>query len=230
MRCITTDVNLEIAKVVFNPSKAGHGIKIGIFGGLHGDEEAGTLAIRELMAWAETEPEDLRDYELHFYPECNPTGCQARTRHSHHGLDLNREFWVGSQETEIIFLEAQLKAERYEGIIQLHSDDTSDGCYGFVSGSLLSQSLLEPALSAVESILPRNRESVIDGFPAERGIIKEGYPGVLCAPPDQRPRPLEIVFETPALANLDRQVEATVVAVQTILAEYRQLMAFAANL
>lgn len=230
MSLITTDVNLEIAKVVCRPARAGHGIKIGIFGGLHGDEEAGTLAIRELLAWAESGPADLHDYELHFYPECNPTGCRAGTRHSHRGLDLNREFWVGSQEAEILFLEAQLKAERYEGIIQLHSDDTSDGCYGFVSGSLLSESLLEPALKAVDPILPRNHAPVIDGFPAGRGIIKEGYPGVLCAPPDQRPRPLEIVFETPALAAMDRQVEATVIAVKTILAEYRQLLAFAANL
>ena len=226
----STVIDVTIARIVSKPEQAGHGIKIGIFAGLHGDEEAGTLAVHELIAWAKQSPEALRDFELHFFPECNPTGCRAGTRHSHCGLDLNREFWVGSQEPEILFLEAQLHTERYEGIIQLHSDDTSDGCYGFVRGSLLSESLLEPALKAAEAVLPRNLAPVIDGFPASRGIIKEGYPGVLCAPPDQRPHPLEIVFETPALAPMDRQVQATVVAVQTILAEYRQLLAFAANL
>lgn len=225
-----SDSHLHIPKIVRRPSRPGFGIKVGIFAGLHGDEEAGTLAAHELAEWAEGQPEELRDFELHLYPVCNPTGCAARTRHSHRDLDLNREFWTGSAEPEVRYLEEQLRAERYDGIVALHSDDTSEGCYGFVSGSLLSHHLLEPALAAAHPVLPRNHDDVIDGFPAERGIIKEGYPGVLCAPPEQHPRPLEIVFETPALAPLDLQVRATTIAVKTILAEYRQLQAYAANL
>ena len=221
---------LFIPKIISKPARPGHGIKIGIFAGLHGDEEAGTLAAYELIRWASGQPEEFHDFELHFYPICNPTGCDARTRHSHRGLDLNREFWVGSAEPEITYLEDQLRAERYEGIIQLHSDDTSDGCYGFVSGAMLSEHVLAPALAACEPVLPLNNGPVIDGFPAARGIIKEGYDGVLCAPPEQRPRPFEVVFETPGLAPLADQVTATVTAVKTILAEYRQLQAYAANL
>ena len=226
----STNNSLFIPKIISKPLKPGHGMKIGIFAGLHGDEEAGTLAVHDLVHWASEQPEELHDYELHFFPMCNPTGCDAGTRHSHRGLDLNREFWVGSSEAEIAYLESQLRAERYEGIIQLHSDDTSDGCYGFVSGALLSEHVLKPALAAIHDLLPCNHEEVIDGFPAEMGIIKEGYQGVLCAPPEQRPRPFEVVFETPGRAPLPQQVLATVKAVKTILAEYRQLQAYAANL
>ncbi len=226
----STNNGIFIPKIISKPLKPGYGMKIGIFAGLHGDEEAGTLAVWDLIRWASEQPAELHDFELHFFPLCNPTGCDARTRHSHRGLDLNREFWVGSDEPEIIYLESQLRAESYEGIIQLHSDDTSDGCYGFVSGALLSEHVLKPALAATHSILPCNHDNVIDGFPAERGIIKEGYHGVLCAPPEQRPRPIEVVFETPGLAPLPEQVLATVTAVKTILAEYRQLQAYAANL
>ena len=226
----STNHSLFIPKVISKPLKPGHGMKIGIFAGLHGDEEAGTLAVYDLVRWASEQPEELHDYELHFFPMCNPTGCDAGTRHSHCGLDLNREFWVGSSEPEIIYLEGELRTEIYEGIIQLHSDDTSDGCYGFVSGALLSEHVLKPALNATHDILPCNHDTMIDGFPAEMGIIKEGYQGVLCAPPEQRPRPFEVVFETPGLAPLPQQVLATVTAVKTILAEYRQLQAYAANL
>ena len=226
----TPDNGLFIPKIISKPARPGFGIKIGVFAGLHGDEEAGTLAVHDLIRWAAEQPGELEDFELHFYPTCNPTGCDARTRHSHRGLDLNREFWVGSDEPEIRYLESQLRAERYEGIIQLHSDDTSDGCYGFVSGALLSEHVLAPALAACEPILACNHATTIDGFPAERGIIKEGYHGVLCAPPEQRPRPFEVVFETPALAPMGEQVSATITAVKTILAEYRQLQAYAANL
>jgi predicted deacylase len=205
-------------------------LKFGLFAGLHGDEPAGTLACRELVKRLERSPSDLLGYELHLFPECNPTGCRAGTRESQCGLDLNREFWRGSSQPEVVFLEGELRRERYDGIIALHSDDTSDGIYGFVSGALLSHNVLEPALAAAASIVPRNTATVIDGFRAEAGIIKEGYPGVLSAPPEQRPRPIEIVFETPSKAPLPLQVEATITAVTTMLKEYRMMMAYAQNL
>jgi len=159
-----------LTQLVHKPLKPGHGIKLGIFAGIHGDEEAGTLATQELIRWAEQRPEEL------------------------------------------------------------HSDDTSEGCYGFVSGDLLSEHLLEPALQAASAFLPRNEAPVIDGFNARHGIIKEGYLGILSAPPEQRPHALEIVFETPTLAPMEAQVKATVAAVKRILAEYRELQAYAANL
>lgn len=225
-----TAPTLCLPKIVCKPLKPGHGLKVGVFAGIHGDEEAGTLAAEELVAWAAARPEETHDFELHFYPVCNPTGISLRTRHSHSGLDLNRQFWCECAEPEIAFLEAELRREKYDGIVSLHSDDTSDGCYGFVSGDLLSEHLLEPALQAASAFLPRNELSIIDGFHAERGIIKKGYLGILSAPPDQRPHALEIVFETPALAPMDLQVQATVAAVKRILAEYRGLQAYAANL
>jgi predicted deacylase len=217
-------------KVVSRPSKRGQGYKFGIFAGLHGDEEAGVLAVQELIRWANTHPQELADFELHLYPVCNPTGCDQKTRHSSAGLDLNREFRTGSTEPEVIYLESELRREQFHGIVQLHSDDTSHGVYGFVRGSLLSEQLLKPALARSAEFLAFNYNAIIDGFEADNGIIRECYEGILSAPPEQRPRPLEIVFETPALAPLDQQVTATIEAVKTILAEYRKLQAYAADL
>lgn len=223
--------SIPIQKVVC-PGRPGSGdlLKIGIFAGVHGDEEAGTLACSELIEWASAMPVELAGYELHFFPVCNPTGADRRTRECCRGFDLNREFWRNSALPEVIYLEMELRKERYDGIVSLHADDTSDGIYGFVSGALLSEHILEPALQAASTVLPRNTANIIDGFPASRGIIKEGYPGVLSAPPEQRPRALEIVFETPALAPMPHQVRATVLAVRKMLAEYRELLAYAANL
>lgn len=209
---------------------SGEPYKVGIFGGIHGDEPSGVTACRELAAWARTFPKELAGYELHLYPECNPTGLTACTRHSGSGCDLNREFWRGSTQPEVQWLELQLRTEHYDVIIALHEDDTSDGLYGFVSGALLSAHLLEPALEAASRILPRNENPIIDGFRAERGIIREGYTGILSAPPEQRPRPLEIVFETPGNAPLELRTEAAVIAVKCILSEYRRLQAYGANL
>lgn len=112
----------------------------------------------------------------------------------------------------------------------MHSDDTTHGLYGFVRGATLTRHLLEPALRAAEELLPRNRDEIIDGFNAHNGIIHQGYSGILSAPPKVRPKPFEIVLETPKRAPVYLQERAFVVALITILAEYRKLIAYAANL
>lgn len=219
-----------IPKMVCRPAYGGETWKFAIFGGMHGDEEAGILASHELADWGATQPDDLRDYELHVYPVCNPSGRMAGTRHCMSGHDLNREFWVGSSLPEVAYLEGELRRENYDGIISLHTDDEAVGIYGYVSGAFLSQQVLEPALEAAGRIIPRNPSPYIDGFAADRGIIREGYFGVLCSPPEQRPRAMEIVFETPDYVRMELQVRATVIAVKSILEEYRRLQSFAANL
>lgn len=222
---------IVIPKLVYTPAKKQQIIKVGIFARLHGDEEAGTHAAFDLIRWAWNDPKELQDFTLHVFPVCNPSGRNLGTRHSINDLDLNREFWSGSQEPEVRYLEAELIRERYHIIISLHGDEDSDGLYGFVSGNQqLSEQVLKPALDAASVHLPVNRDPLIDGFLAKDGIIKECYQGVLSGPPDQHPRPIEIVFETPNRAPMHKQVAAHVEAVKAMLQEYRRLLAYAPNL
>ena len=108
-------------------------------------------------------------------------------------------------------------------------NDTSDGIYGFVRGHTLTENLLRPALLEAGKILPRNVNATIDGFAARDGIIYQSYEGILAAPLQSEP-PFEIIFETPNHAPMDLQVQALVVAIRTILSEYRRLISFAANI
>jgi murein peptide amidase A len=205
-------------------------IRIGIFAAIHGDEHATATGLGKLLEFLTLSPQLARDFALYTYPICNPSGFENCARCSRSGKDLNREFWKNSTEPEVIALEKELREHRFDGIISLHSDDTVDGLYGFVSGATLSQSLLEPALAAAELFLPRNRQPLIDGFPASEGIIVQGYQGILCAPPEVSPRPFELILETPQLAPIPLQEQAFVVALLSILAEYRKTMSYAANL
>src|SRR5262245_42946878 len=70
-----------IPKMVCRHGHGGETWKFAIFGGMHGDEEAGILASHELAEWAQAQPDELRDYELHVYPVCNPSGRMTGTRH-----------------------------------------------------------------------------------------------------------------------------------------------------
>jgi hypothetical protein len=205
-------------------------IRHGVFGAIHGDEPVGALAAARLLRELSAEPDLAENFQVQVYPVCNPTGFEDSTRCSRSGRDLNREFWRDSAEPEVALLQHELVAGQFTGLVQLHSDDTSDGLYGFVRGHTLTEHLLRPALSAAGAILPRNNNATIDGFAARDGIIYDLYAGVLVAPAHVEPAPFEIILETPQQAAMDLQVDALVVALRTILAEYRRLVSFAANI
>jgi len=212
------------------PKGGGDPIRIGLFAGIHGDEPEGVHALVRFVNLLEEQPALAKGYCLFLYPICNPTGFEDRTRQSRRGKDLNREFWRGSGEPEARLLESELLAHAFDGIISLHTDDTSHGFYGYARGATLTQHLIEPALQAATEFLPRNGDEVIDGFPARNGIIRKGYEGMLSAPPKVRPRPFEIVLETPAAAPTYLKEASLVVALRTILVRYREFIAYAPNL
>jgi predicted deacylase len=205
-------------------------LRVGLFAGIHGDETAGSHALTEVLLEMAREPMALTGYDLVVVPVCNPTGFLRGTRESATGHDLNREFWRHSEQPEVLALEALLRRYHWDGLISLHADDTSSGCYGFVKGWELTRHVLEPALMAAEKFLPRNYDRSIDNFDANHGIITQGYPGVLGAPPEHRPRPFEIVFETPQRASFSEQIEAHRSAVRTMLDAYRGMISHAQNL
>jgi len=205
-------------------------IRLAIFAGLHGDEPAGVHAVVDLLRQLEADPFVGRAYRIHIYPLCNPTGYEDGTRHSRSGKDLNREFWTGSLEPEVAIIERELLFHKFHGIISLHSDDTSDGVYGFVRGATLTEHLMKPALAAAEAALPVNQSSVIDGFHAVEGIIKSAYEGILTAPPGTSPAPFEIILETPHHAPMESQRQAFVLSLTEILRHYRRMISYAADI
>lgn len=216
--------------VYLGPAGGGDWIRLGLFAAIHGDEPEGALALARFISGLEQNPETAKGYALFIYPICNPTGLEDNTRHSRSGKDLNRAFWRQSPDPEIRYLESEICLHAFDGIITLHSDDTSDGLYGFVGGAVLSENLLEPALREAGRFLPRNRRRKIDGFAARRGIVTDCYPGVLGSIPGLPRPPFEITFETPQKFPLHRQVEAFSAALKTILIEYRCLMAIGQNI
>jgi len=205
-------------------------IHIGIFAAIHGDEPEGAYAIVQFIKLLEANPELATGYYLSFYPVCNPSGFEDNIRFSRNGKDLNREFWKNSSEPEVRLLQAQLISRSFQGIISLHTDDTSDGFYGIARGATMTKQLIEPALRVAERLLARDQRPVIDGFQARNGIIYDTFEGILSAPPRVRPRPFEIILESPAAPPAYQKESAFIAALQCILAEYRKFIAYAPNL
>jgi len=216
--------------VYLGPKGGGDVIRLGIFASIHGDEPEGTVALVRFVAELEKKLEIAQGYVLYIYPVCNPTGIEDGTRHARNGKDLNREFWRQSVEPEVRYLESEICLHAFDGLVTLHTDDTSDGLYGFVGGDVLSEQLLEPALREAERFLPRNRRPVIDGFAARGGIITDGYAGMLQSVPGSARPPFELTLETPQKAPMHWQVEAFSAALISILMEYRCLISIGQNI
>ena len=217
-----------ITRFRFIGPDAGHEpIRLGLFAGVHGDEPAGCHALVRFLTALAAEPGRAAGYELTVYPVVNPAGFAAGTRENRAGRDLNREFWRRSAQPEVVVLEAELRAGRFDGLITLHADDTCEGLYGYSHGRTLDEMLLKPALTAAECVLPRDCRERIDGFAAREGVICECFHGVLAPPPEQTPQPFNLIFETPARAPLEQQVVASLAALDTILARYRGFIAHA---
>lgn len=228
---LSHEKSFSIPRLVFTGPDVGNDpMRLGIFAAIHGDEPEGALGLIRFLEELHHHPILASGYQIFAYPFCNPTGFEDNTRHSRRGKDLNREFWKGSNEIEIVLLEREISTHIFHGMVSLHGDDTSDGLYGFVRGPDLSEELLKPALRAAEKVLPRNPLPKIDGFDAQHGIIRRGYNGILGPPPGRYPQPFEIVFETPTHAPIPLQVESLLLAMESILEEYRGLISIAQNI
>ena len=221
----------RLARFVFQgPPGGGNPIRLGLFAAIHGDEPEGAVALRDFLLQLDDEPARAQGYELYAYPVCNPTGLEDNTRHSRAGRDLNREFWHGSSQPEVYFLERELGVHQFTGLVALHSDDTADGAYAFVRGATLTEALAKPALTAAARFVPLAGGEIIDGFPARSGLISQCYEGVLSNPAELKPLPFEIIFETPQSFPAPRQTAAAAAALDAILREYRQFLAYGQDL
>ncbi|MDX2225817.1 MAG: succinylglutamate desuccinylase/aspartoacylase family protein [Verrucomicrobiae bacterium] len=207
-------------------------IQIGITAGIHGDEAEGVYALyRWLNLWL-SKPQLLRYYTFHLYPLLNPGGFETFTRHNPHGVDLNRDFTGAPTQTESLLLTREFTERRFDGLICLHSDDDTQGLYGYANGTLLSEALVRPALRVASTLIPINMDAVIDGHEAREGIIKGSFPGALSLVSTRAygREPFDITLEVPNLFSVASRVSAHVLMLRTILDEYRQFIAQGANL
>ena len=85
-------------------------------------------------------------------------------------------------------------------------------------------------LKAAEAFLPLDKRALIDGFPARNSVVRHTFPGVLSAPPVVRPRPFEIILESPKGRPAFLTEWAFVAAMKSILDGYRKVIAYAQNL
>jgi protein MpaA len=188
--------------------------------GIHGDEPAGPLAVRELLrenAWPE-------DADLWLCPCLNPTGFPLSKRECAQGSDLNRDYRhlrTPEVRAHVAWLEKQ---PRFDLCLCLHEDWEAHGFYLYEVNPTDLPSLAGTMVEAVRQICPIDHSPLIDGREARGGVINPNLD------PAQRPEWAEAYYllmnktrlsytiETPSDFPLAIRTAAQVTAVKAALA------------
>lgn len=143
-------------------------LRVYLSSGIHGDEPAGPLALRELVE-ADRWPPEL---ELFVCPCLNPTAFPLNRRESAAGVDLNRDYrtrLTPEVRTHTAWLERQ---PAFDLALCLHEDWEAGGFYLYELNPDGRPSAAERVVAAVAGVCPIDRAPVIDGRPARGGIIR----------------------------------------------------------
>ena len=164
-----------------------------------------------------------------------PVGVIARFENDRHALVSWTHQFVGVGGENGARFEG-LTVRLFPGLPQARKGDRSAGLRTDEEGPL-ALAVLGPFVEPVgrhQAAPPFHgvpkRRLVVDGFAARHGVIYDTFEGILSAPPRVRPRPFEIILETPQSPPAYLKEAAFVAALQSILAEYQKFIAYAPNL
>ena len=142
--------------------------RIYISTGIHGDEPAGPLAARQLLqenAWP-------AGFDLWLCPCLNPTGFVLNRRENREGLDLNRQYRTPEAAETAAHIAWLRRQPSFDLCLCLHEDWEAHGFYLYELNPDHQPSLAEAMVARVGEVCPIDRSEVIEGRPAQNGIIR----------------------------------------------------------
>jgi succinylglutamate desuccinylase/aspartoacylase family protein len=169
-----------------------------ISAGIHGDEPAGPLAIRQLLQ----ENKWPADAALWLCPCLNPTGFALNRRENDEGLDLNRQYLQPTARETITHMAWLEQLPAFDLCLCLHEDWESHGFYVYELNPDNRPSLAEPIINRVAEVCPIDRSENIEGRPAQGGIIRPSVD------PRSRPQWPEAFFLLTRKTRLSYTLEA----------------------
>lgn len=206
-----------------SPSRiTNHVSRIYISTGIHGDEPAGPLAVRQLLQ----ENQWPDNASLSLIPCLNPTGLRLNRRENDQGIDLNRDYLDVKAPETLAHINWLTRQPSFDFCFCLHEDWESDGFYVYELNPENRPSLASHIVAQVAELCPIDLSEVIEGRPAQNGIIR---PSV-----DPRSRPqwpeafyllsnktrLSYTLEAPSDFPLPTRVAALVTSVRAALAAF----------
>ena len=202
-------------------------LRVYLSAGIHGDEPAGPLALRQLVevnAW----PPGLA---LWLMPCLNPTGFPANRRENNAGNDLNRDYRypvTAEVRAHCAWLQRQ---PSFDVAFCLHEDWEALGFYLYELNPDRQPSLAPQIIEAVAAVCPVDPSPLIEGRVANGGIIRPDLdPASRLQWPEafyliQHKTRLSYTLEAPSDFPLGARVQALVAGVNAALTVLRSCRA-----
>ncbi len=162
------DASERVRLLTLQRSPASPPKRICLSTGIHGDEPAGPLAVRQLVQddrWPE-------GYGLWLCPCLNPEGFRLNRRENESGVDLNRDyrhFRAPAIRAHTTWLARQ---PAFDLTLCLHEDWESRGFYLYELNPEHRPSLAEKIIGQVAPVCPIDLSSVIETREARGGIVR----------------------------------------------------------
>ena len=185
--------------------------------GIHGDEPAGPLAVRYLLQQDQW-PAQL---DLWMCPCLNPEGFGLNRRENAEGLDLNRQYREPRAAEVLTHMRWLADQPQFDLCLCLHEDWESHGFYVYEANPDGRASLAEAILAQVAEVCPIDLSTLIEGRPAQNGVIRPNIdPHSRAQWPEAfflltRKTRLSYTLEAPSDFPIQSRVAALVVAVET---------------
>jgi protein MpaA len=136
--------------------------------GIHGDEPAGPLAVRQLVQ----EDRWPAGVVVWLCPCLNPAGFQRNQRENASGIDLNRQYLHLEAEEVRAHVAWLGRQPRFDVTLGLHEDWEARGFYLYELNPDNQRSLGETIIRRVAAVCPIDPSPVIDNREAHHGIIR----------------------------------------------------------
>ncbi len=190
--------------------------------GIHGDEPAGPLAVRQLLQ-EDRWPAGL---DLWLCPCLNPRGFSLNRRENPEGVDLNRQYREPTARETLAHIAWLERQANFDLCLCLHEDWESHGFYVYELNPEGRPSLADAIVARVAEVCPVDRSEMIENRPARNGVIRPNL--------DPRSRPqwpeaffllthktrLSCTLEAPSDFPLATRVAALVTGVNAALEQF----------
>jgi len=209
----------QIPRYVFVGDQPGESqIRLGIFAGLRGDDNAGPKAIAAFIDDLVVFPYLGRAFRIYAYPIVNPVSFETETPFTQSGCNLINEIGRKVKSPEAYLIERELFVVQFQGLIVIHTAEEIEGLQAGVYGANLHDTLVSPILSSLRSFFPTAEHSVVDSswsLTADAGL---------------KQRPFELTLRIPSSGWQTLYSIGLRIALHTAVDRYRSYLAQANNI
>jgi hypothetical protein len=154
----------------------------------------------------------------------------ARTRSNVSGEDLTKQFWNGSSQPEVYYLEREMGVLRLHGVFSLQTHNYSGSFLVNTKSRILNEELAQPAIRTVRRFQPGTAAKSETLAGDLRATTPADLPDFLSVTDELIPAPFELHIGIPKSASKPFQIQGTLSALKSVLDSYRSLLSISQNL